>query len=214
MSNVNPFIVFLLETKSLLFGEFILKSGRVSPYFFNLGLLNTGEELVRLGRFYAEKIVAEFGDEFDIVFGPAYKGIPLAVAVVSALYAKYGLTKRYSSNRKEMKTYADASALLGAHVREGDKIILVDDVVTTGETKLEAVKLLRSLAAVEIKGLIIGLDRREYDADGKDAVAEFTKATGVPVKSIVSVHDVLAYMDDGDPVNGAIRQYLGEYGTV
>lgn len=214
MNKANPFITFLLETKSLAFGEFALKSGRVSPYFFNLGRLNDGEKLMRLGSFYADKIIAEWGDDFDIVFGPAYKGIPLAVAIVSALYAKRGIVKRYSANRKEMKTYADASILLGAGIAGGDKIILVDDVLTTGETKLEAVKLLRSLAPVEIKGLVVGLDRCEYDAEGKDAVAEFTKTTGVPVKSIITARDVFEYVREGGSIKGAMERYLEEYGVV
>ncbi len=212
--KINQFILFLIETKSLLFEEFTLKSGRVSPYFFNLGRLNTGRELARMGEFYADKIVAERGNDFDIIFGPAYKGIPLAVAIVSALYAKHGLVKRYSSNRKEMKTYADTSALLGSNVRDGDKIILVDDVLTTGETKLEAVRLLESLAHIDIKGLIVGLDRCEYDIDGKDAVLEFTKATGVPVKSIITARDVVQYLGEGDQERSAIERYLGEYGVL
>ncbi|HCE86603.1 MAG: Orotate phosphoribosyltransferase [Parcubacteria group bacterium GW2011_GWC2_44_17] len=210
----NSFVSFLLETGSLVFREFTLKSGRVSPYFFNLGQLNTGRELARIGEFYADKIVAEWGDDFDIIFGPAYKGIPLAVSLVSSLYAKHNLVKKYSSNRKDVKTYADASSLLGSDVSEGDKIILVDDVLTTGETKLEAVRLLQALANVDIKGLIVGLDRCEYDTDGQDAMSEFTKATGVPVKSIVTVYDLLQYMDELDPVYGAIKRYLGEYGVV
>ena len=132
----NSFVSFLLETGSLVFREFTLKSGRVSPYFFNLGRLNTGRELARIGEFYADKIVAEWGDDFDIIFGPAYKGIPLAVSVVSALYAKYNLVKKYSSNRKDVKTYADASSLLGSDVSEGDKIILVDDASSDGTADL------------------------------------------------------------------------------
>lgn len=210
----NSFVSFLLETGSLVFREFTLKSGRVSPYFFNLGQLNTGRELARIGEFYADKIVAEWGDDFDIIFGPAYKGIPLAVSLVSSLYAKHNLVKKYSSNRKDVKTYADASSLLGSDVSEGDKIILVDDVLTTGETKLEAVRLLQALANVDIKGLIVGLDRCEYDTDGQDAMSEFTKATGVPVKSIITAQDMLRYLDEGDPVKVAIKRYLFEYGVV
>ena len=212
MKSKQKFIQFLLATNSLQFVEFTLKSGRVSPYFFNLGRLNGGDTLMELGEFYADCIVEKWGGEFDIVFGPAYKGIPLAVATVFALYKNHNLIRRYSANRKEVKTHGDASAFLGAEIKSKDRIILVDDVMTTGATKYEAVKLLRSLGDVKIQGLVIGLNRLERGENGKDAVAEFTRETGVPVWSIITARDVAGYIKHGSAEQTALLRYLNEYG--
>lgn len=210
--NQEKFIQFLLRTDSLYFGEFTLKSGRVSPYFFNLGRLNGGDKLMELGGFYGDRIIEKWGDEFDIVFGPAYKGIPLAIATVFALYANHNLVRRYAANRKEIKTHGDASTFLGADIKDGDRIILVDDVMTTGETKYEAVKLLKSLCDIKIQGLVIGLNRSERDLNGKDAVAEFTRATDIPVESIITAHDVAQHLNPGSLEQAALLRYLDEYG--
>lgn len=188
------FIEFLLQSKALLFGEFTLKSGRVSPYFFNLGCLNSGKELFEIGKFYAQNITDHFGEEYDIIFGPAYKGIPLSVATTVALYDVGNVQKRYCSNRKEAKGYGDASMLLGSALSDGDRIIMVDDVVTTGETKFEAIRILTSLSTVQIRGLIVALDRMEIDEEGRSAVQSFMKKTGIMVYSIVTITDVITYL--------------------
>ena len=211
-STKVQFIDFLLESKALLFKDFTLKSGRVSPYFFNLGLLNRGDQVSEIGRFFAETINAEFGDDFDIVFGPAYKGIPLAVSTVIALYENFKIDKRYCSNRKELKDYADKSILLGSPLKDGDKIIMVDDVLTTGQTKIDAVAVLETVADVEIQGLLIGLDRLETDSEGKNAVSEFTKKTGIPVKSIITAADIFSHISDA-PTRMEMERYLYEYGV-
>lgn len=211
-STKAQFIDFLLESQALLFEDFTLKSGRVSPYFFNLGLLNRGDQLSELGRFFAEAINAEWGDEFDMVFGPAYKGIPLAVSAVIALYENFKIDKKYCSNRKEMKDYADKSILLGSPLKDGDKIIMVDDVLTTGQTKIDAVNLLKSIAHVEINGLLIGLDRKETDEEGKNAVFELTNKTGIPVKSIITAGDIFSHISDAS-ARMKMERYLYEYGV-
>ena len=211
-STKVQFIDFLLESKALLFKDFTLKSGRVSPYFFNLGLLNRGDQVSEIGRFFAETINAEFGDDFDIVFGPAYKGIPLAVSTVIALYENFKIDKRYCSNRKELKDYADKSILLGSPLKDGDKIIMVDDVLTTGQTKIDAVAVLETVADVEIQGLLIGLDRLETDSEGKNAVSEFTKKIGIPVKSIITAADIFSHISDA-PTRMKMERYLYEYGV-
>ncbi len=211
-STKAQFIDFLLESNALLFEDFTLKSGRVSPYFFNLGLLNRGDQLSELGRFFAEAINAEWGNEFDIVFGPAYKGIPLAVSVVIGLYENFQIDKKYCSNRKELKNYADKSILLGTSLNDGDRVIMVDDVLTTGQTKIDAANLLKSIAKVEIKGLLIGLDRLEANSEGQNAVLEFTGKTGIPVKSIISATDIFSHISDAGH-RMKMERYLYEYGV-
>ena len=211
----KQFINFLLKNQALLFGKFTLKSGRVSPYFFNLGVLNSGPQISKLGRFYAEAIRTDWKDEFDIIFGPAYKGIPLSVAIVDSMHRDFNINKKYSSNRKEMKTYADKSVLLGADIKDGDKIILVDDVLTTGQTKIDAVKLIKSIASVEIVGLMIALDRLEKNKEAKNAVLEFTEQTGVPVRSIVTASDIIETLDpDEQSTKKKVVDYLKQYGVI
>ena len=195
MDNKFHIIEYFLSQKALLFGEFTLKSGRVSPYFFNLGCLHTGAQLQMLGRFYAQSIVTAWGKDFDIVFGPAYKGIPLAVCTVEALFDEQGLDVSYSSNRKEMKNYADRSILLGSDIKNGDRIILVDDVVTTGATKEDVITLIQTLANVSFTGLVIALDRVERnESSSQTAVLEFSKKTGIPVISMITAYDILDYI--------------------
>lgn len=212
MSQKQEFVNFMLKNKALLFGEFTLKSNRLSPYFFNLGCLNDGQALARLGQFYAQAIKENFQEDFDIVFGPAYKGIPLSVAIVDSLHRDFKINKKYCSNRKEEKTHGDKSVLLGAEIKQGDKIILVDDVLTTGQTKIEAVNLIKSIADVEIKGLIIALDRLEKDQQGKNAVEEFTNQTKIPVYSIISTKDILEYVESAE-VKSKLQDYLNKYGV-
>ena len=149
---------------------------------------------MKLGEFYARCIVEAYGHEFDIIFGPAYKGIPLAVAIVAALHTSFHLDKRYCANRKEVKGYADHSPLIGGEVAVNDRIIVVDYVLTTGETKYAALRLLSSIAHVTFAGLVIGLDRGEKDERGGNALTRFGEETGVLVKSIISVGDVLTYV--------------------
>ncbi len=222
----RAFVDFLLEAEALRVGEFRLKSGRISPIFLNAGLLDTGGHLARVGRAFAETLLDRIGAPgFDVVFGPAYKGIPLSVATVMAL-AEKGVEKPYLSDRKEAKTHgAEASdvpmakQLLGRPPAEDARFVLVDDVLTTGGTKDEAVEL---LGRVSPKGasiaLLILLDRQETTPDGADAVASFTERTGVPVLPVVTLVEVLEHLEArgllGAEDRERCRAYWSEYGTA
>jgi orotate phosphoribosyltransferase len=193
-SEKKKYIDFLISENALEFGEFTLKSGRVSPYFLNMRILSGGRQSYQLGMFYAQKIYKEWGDNFDVVFGPAYAGIPLAVSTVIALEQKYHCNKQYLTNRKEKKEYADKSALLGAVLKGGERILLVDDVLTTGETKEEAVMVLRETFGATITGLVVGLDRLEKGEAKDSALQDFFNKTGIQIESLATINDVLAYI--------------------
>jgi len=221
----REFVDFLLEAEALKIGEFTLKSGRVSPVFLNTGLLDTGSRLARLGRAYAETLLERVGaDGFDVVFGPAYKGIPLAAGATMAL-AEMGVEKAFLSDRKEVKAHGAEAAggnvakrLLGRPPAADTRFVLVDDVLTDGATKMEAVALLREIAPeASFAALLIVLDRQEVKPDGSNAVEAFTEATGVPVMPVVTLTEVVDYLRE----RGAIAQedvercraYWSEYGT-
>lgn len=219
------FIDFLVQTGAFRLGSFTLKSGRVSPTFVNTGLVDDGPGLVELGEAYAARLLEACGrDGFDAVFGPAYKGVPLAVATVVAL-ARLERPTPYLFDRKERKDHGeeaasgDAAALLVGHrPAPGERIVLVDDVLTTGATKFEAVELLRSLVPdVSFPALIVAVDRQELGDDGLDAGTRFTRATGVPVNAAVRMTEVLTHLAETDRLSAADRvasaDYLGRYGT-
>ncbi len=219
------FVDFLVTTGAFRLGSFTLKSGRQSPTFVNTGLVDDGPGLVELGDAYAARILDTVGPNgFDAVFGPAYKGIPLAVATVTAL-ARAGVRSPYLFDRKERKDHGeeasgnDAAALLVGHrPAPGSRLVLVDDVLTTGATKYEAVELLRSLVPdVRFPLLVIAVDREEVGDDGLDAGTRFTAATGVPVVAAVRMSEALGHLDErgllDGPTRDACRAYLGRYGT-
>ncbi|MFA5105589.1 MAG: orotate phosphoribosyltransferase [Candidatus Micrarchaeia archaeon] len=190
----KEFIEFLYSVGALQIGDFTLKSGRKSPYFFNAGIFNTGRASYELGKHFARLVKSRLGEEYDVIFGPAYKGIPLAVSTSIAAYKEFGAAKGWVFNRKEAKEHGDKGAYVGSQIKDGTRVVLVDDVFTTGGTKEEAITQLRSIAKVEIKGVFIAVDRAEVNADGKDAIKEFAAAFGVPVYSIVNVHDIFAHL--------------------
>ena len=221
----REFADFLWEAGSLKIGSFTLKSGRVSPLFLNTGLLDTGLRYQRLGEAFSASILERVGaDGFDVVFGPAYKGIPLGVATAVGL-AHRGADKACLSDRKEAKTHGAEAAgatvakrLLGRPPADNARFVMVDDVLTDGATKVEAAALLREIAPKSsIVGLFIVLDRQEQNKDGDDAVAKFTERTGVPVYSVLGACDLI----DDLAARGRItpddlarcRAYWGEYGT-
>ena len=216
---MNPeFIEFLVKEGALKFGDFTLKSGRKSPYFVNTGVVCSGSGLYRLSGFFARKIL-ETGTA-PIVYGPAYKGIPLAVAASISLADEHGFQNSWLFNRKEVKAHGDKGAFVGRLPQEGEEVILIDDVFTTGGTKYESVELLQAMGA-KVKSLIIGVDREEK-GESKNAVEEFREKTRIPVHSIAKISDCFEYLRgkeiDGkvhvtDELYAAFQGYRDEYGT-
>lgn len=220
----QDFITFMVESDVLKFGEFTLKSGRTSPFFMNAGAYVTGEQLKRLGEYYARAIHDNFGLDFDIVFGPAYKGIPLSVVTAIALFELYGKEVRYCSNRKEVKDHgADAGNLLGAELHDGDRVVMVEDVTTSGKSIDETYPILKAAADVEVKGLIVSLNRMEVGKGGVvTAQQEIQEKYGFPVASIVSMAEVTEVLYnheiDGrvvidDATKAALDAYYEQYGV-
>ncbi|MDE2887014.1 MAG: orotate phosphoribosyltransferase [Gemmatimonadota bacterium] len=216
----QEFIDFLIETGALRFGEFTLKSGRRAPYFFNAGQFNTGAEIERLGYFYACAI-RELDVEPTLVFGPAYKGIPLCIAAAIALRQRFDMDTSYGFDRKEIKEHGEGGWLVGKEPDPQDRVVLVDDVVTDGATKIQMIRRLKAACSARISGLVIALDRKERNADGEDAVAALQTAAGVTVRSIITIQDVLEYLPgrsiDGKialtpDFRGRIESYLDEHG--
>ncbi len=201
----QEFIEFMVASDVLKFGDFTLKSGRKSPFFMNAGAYVTGEQLHQLGLYYAQAINDSFGLDFDVVFGPAYKGIPLAVVTAMGLHELYGKEVRYCSNRKEAKDHgADAGNLLGSDLRDGDRVVMVEDVTTSGKSIDETYPLLRAAADVNVRGLIVSLNRQEIGKGGvTTAQREVEERYGFPVASIVSMDEVRAYLT-GREVGGRV----------
>ena len=189
----KQFAEFLVSADALQFGEFTLKSGRVSPYFFNSSKFNTGLLIEQLGQYYASAIQHHVPD-CSLVFGPAYKGIPLCVTVATALSKKLNRNIGYFFNRKEIKTHGDQGTLVGQLPQPGDMAVMVDDVFTDGHTKIESVDLVRELCKIEFSGVLVALDRMESSSRGEDAIAEFQLKTGVPVWSIITIREVCLYL--------------------
>jgi orotate phosphoribosyltransferase len=208
----QDFLRFALECDVLRFGEFKTKSGRLSPYFFNSGLFNTGESLARLGRFYAEAALAS-NITFDMIFGPAYKGIPLVSALAIGL-AEKGHNLPYSFNRKEAKDHGEGGLIVGAPL--AGRVLIVDDVITAGTSVRESVQLIREHGA-EPAGVLIMLDRMERGTGTLSAVQEVTAQFGIPVIAIAALPDVLALVSANDALTefrGKIEVYRGLYGVV
>jgi orotate phosphoribosyltransferase len=220
----REFIEFMVESDVLKFGSFTLKSGRTSPFFMNAGAYVTGGQLSRLGRYYAQAIHESFGDDFDVVFGPAYKGIPLAVVTAIAYHELYGREVRYCSDRKEAKDHgADKGQLLGAELRDGDRVVIVEDVTTSGKSIDETYPKLKAAADVEVVGLMVSLNRMEVGKGGKvTAQREIEERYGFPVASIVSMaevvealhaHEVAGRVVIDDDIKAAIDAYYEKYGA-
>ncbi len=220
----QEFIDFMLDSEVLKFGEFTLKSGRKSPFFMNAGAYQNGTQLSRLGEYYARAIHDTYGLDFDVLFGPAYKGIPLAVATVMAISRLYGVDIRYCANRKEVKDHGDTGILLGSKLKDGDRVVIIEDVTTSGASMAETVPILRTQANVEILGLMVSLNRMEVGLEGKgSALDEIKEKYGFPAGAIVTMEEVVSYLGqprDGentafltDEIKEALNRYYEEYGV-
>lgn len=199
----KEFIEFMIECDVLKFGDFTLKSGRKSPFFMNAGAYVTGAQLERLGEYYAKAVHNDYGDDFDVLFGPAYKGIPLSVATVIAFSKLYGKEIRYCSNRKEVKDHGDTGILLGSKLKDGDRVVIIEDVTTSGKSMEETVPILREQANVDIIGLEVSLNRCERGKGDKGALDEIKDLYGFETNAIVSMKDVVEYLY-GREVNGRV----------
>ena len=220
----QEFIEFMVKSDVLKFGEFTLKSGRTSPFFMNAGAYVTGDQLHKLGLYYARAIHDNFGLDFDVVFGPAYKGIPLAVITAMGLQELYGKDARYCSNRKEAKDHgADAGMLLGAELHDGEKVVMVEDVTTSGKSIEETYPLITSIANVKVMGLMVSLNRMEVGKGGNVcALQEVSERYGFPTAAIVTMeevtealynHEVSGRIVIDDTLKAAIDAYYARYGV-
>ena len=219
----QEFINFMVESEVLKFGEFTLKSGRKSPFFMNAGAYVTGTQLRRLGEYYAKAIHDNYGLDFDVLFGPAYKGIPLAVATSMAISELYGKEVRYCSNRKEVKDHGDTGILLGSKLKDGDRVVIIEDVTTSGKSIEETFPILKSQADVEIKGLMVSLNRMEIGKGGeKCALDEVKELYGFDTAAIVDMEEVVECLYNkecngkvviDDTLKAAIDAYYEQYGA-
>ncbi len=221
----EEFIEFMVEADVLKFGDFTLKSGRKSPFFMNAGAYVTGSQLKRLGEYYAKAIHDNYGDGFDVLFGPAYKGIPLSVTTAVAFYELYGKEIRYCSNRKEAKDHGDAGILLGSKLRDGDKVVIIEDVTTSGKSIEETFPIVKTQGNVEVIGLMVSLNRMEVGRSGdgsKSALDEIRDVYGFPTAAIVTMQEVVErlYNRDcqgriviDDELKAAIDKYFEQYGV-
>lgn len=220
----QEFIEFMVESDVLKFGDFTLKSGRKSPFFMNAGAYVTGDQLHRLGLYYAQAVNDNFGLDFDVVFGPAYKGIPLSVITAMGISELYGKQVRYCSNRKEAKDHgADAGNLLGTELHDGDRVLIVEDVTTSGKSIEETHPILMAAADVEVKGLMVSLNRMEVGKGGeKCALDEVSELYSFPTAAIVDMAEVSEYLYNrevqgrvviDDDIKTAIDAYYELYGA-
>lgn len=211
----KEFIDFMLECQVLKFGSFTLKSGRHSPFFMNAGAYVTGSQLRRLGQYYAKAIHENFGDDFDVLFGPAYKGIPLSVACAIAYSELYGKEVRYCSNRKEVKDHGDAGILLGSNLRDGDRVVIIEDVTTSGASIEETFPIIKAQGDVKIVGEIVSLNRMEKAKDSdKSALDVISQKYGFKTAAIVTMDDVIESLwksDGTGAISNEIKKELDEY---
>ena len=218
----KDFIEFMIECGVLTFGDFVTKSGRKTPFFVNTGNYRKGSQLKKLGEFYATAIKENFMQDYSIVYGPAYKGIPLSVTTTIALSDMFGIDVNYCSNRKEVKDHGDKGILLGSKITDGDKILIVEDVTTAGTSIYETMPILNGQGKVEVAGLIISVDRMERGQGEKSALTEIREKFGFKTCAIVTMAEVREYLYNkeingkviiDDEINGRIDDYYKEYGA-
>ena len=218
----KEFIEFMVDCGVLKFGDFVTKSGRNTPFFINTGFYRTGSQLKKLGEYYAKAIKEQFNEEFDVLFGPAYKGIPISVATTIALNEEYGDEIRYCSNRKEVKDHGDTGILLGGPINDNDRIIIIEDVTTAGTSIEETMPILKSKGNVNVLGLVVSVDRCERGKSEKSALTEIQEIYGMKTTSIVTMEDVVEHLYNkpykgeiiiDDELKTAIDDYYEKYGV-
>ena len=218
----QEFIEFMVRSDVLKFGEFTLKSGRKSPFFMNAGAYVTGGQLKRLGEYYARAIHDNFGLDFDVLFGPAYKGIPLSVAATIAISEKYGQDIRYCSNRKEVKDHGDKGILLGSPINDGDRVVIIEDVTTAGTSIEETLPIIKAQGDVNPIGLVVSVDRMERGKGTKSALSEIEEKYGLKTTAIVTMAEVVEHLYNkeykgkviiDDKLKAAIDAYYEQYGV-
>lgn len=218
----QEFIEFMVESHVLKFGEFTLKSGRKSPFFMNAGAYVTGSQLRRLGQYYAKAIHEHYGDDFDVLFGPAYKGIPLTVATTMSIAEMYDEDIKYCSNRKEIKDHGDKGILLGSPIQDGDKVVIIEDVTTAGTSIQETLPIIKAQGDVDVMGLVVSVDRMERGQGEKSALTEIEENYGIKTTAIVTMAEVVEHLYNkeykgrviiDDTLKAAIDAYYDQYGV-
>ena len=222
MTYKKEFIEFLIECNALKFGKFELKSGRIAPYFINTGMFDTGLKIKKLGVYYAKAMQEHFSNNFDGIYGPAYKGIPLCICAAMAL-SDMGIDKGYVFNRKEAKTYADKSLVVGMPLTFKSRLILIDDVITSGKAIRESLEVLKSCDNPKVNGIIISVNRQEKGKTDKNALKEVEDILGIPIHSIVTIAEIKKYLHNkkingrvilDDRMLAKIDTYLEKYGAI
>ncbi|MCR4998807.1 MAG: orotate phosphoribosyltransferase [Lachnospiraceae bacterium] len=218
----EEFIHFMIDCQVLKFGDFVTKSGRKTPFFVNTGFYRTGAQLAKLGEYYAKAIHDKFGMDFDVLFGPAYKGIPLTVATTIAISSEYGKDIKYCSNRKEVKDHGDKGILLGSPMSDGDRAIIIEDVTTAGTSIHETYPIIKAQGDVDVVGLVVSVDRMERGQGSKSALQEISEEFGMETTAIVTMVDVVECLYNkpykgeiiiDDQIKEAIDAYYEEYGA-
>ena len=218
----QEFIEFMIDCEVLKFGDFVTKSGRNTPFFVNTGFYRTGAQLRKLGEYYAKAIESKFGFDFDVLFGPAYKGIPLTVATTMAISQLYDKDIKYCSNRKEVKDHGDKGILLGSPIAEGDKVVIIEDVTTAGTSIQETLPIIKAQGDVTVAGLVVSVDRMERGQGEKSALAEIEEKYGLKTTAIVTMAEVVEHLYNkpykgkiiiDDTLKAAIDTYYKQYGV-
>lgn len=218
----KEFIEFMIDCNVLKFGDFVTKSGRKTPFFVNTGFYRTGEQLRKLGQYYAKAIEQSFGLDFDVLFGPAYKGIPLTVSTTMAISEAYGRDIKYCSNRKEVKDHGDKGILLGSPIADGDKVVIIEDVTTAGTSIQETLPIIKAQGDVQVLGLVVSVDRMERGQGTKGALQEIAENYGMQTTAIVTMAEVVEHLYNkeyngkvviDDTIKKAIDAYYEQYGA-
>lgn len=218
----KEFIEFMIDCNVLKFGDFITKSGRKTPFFVNTGFYRTGSQLKKLGQYYSKAISDKFGLEFDVLFGPAYKGIPLSVATAMAIAEDYDTDVRYCANRKEIKDHGDTGILLGSPIEDGDRVIIIEDVTTAGTSIQETLPIVKAQGDVDVLGLVVSVDRMERGQGEKSALSEIREKYGLETTAIVTMAEVVEHLYNkpykgkiiiDDAMKAAIDAYYEQYGA-